>query len=139
MAEENLLRHQVASVHDYGPAMVSREVGEASLPGGTRYYLIFARLEPLRGDLSADQRASLSAKLRLMYKHGMHMHGDLHTGNVLVKADGALVFSDFDLGDDISKNRAHMVNRQLQNELGLIADGMRPRVMTLYGRPRSYV
>ncbi len=49
------------------------------------------------------------------------------------------MFSDFDLGDDISKNRVHMVNRQLQNELGLIADGMRPRVMTLYGRLRSYV
>ena len=132
-AEKNLVRHLTASLHDYGPAMVSREVGVMSLPE-PRYYLIFEKLAPFSGELTPEQRASLRAKLTLMHERGKHAHGDLHAGNILVKPDGGLVFSDFDLGRDVPRTKP-AANKQLRNELGLI-DELRPQVMQVgYGRP----
>jgi RIO-like serine/threonine protein kinase len=112
--------------------MKSRDVGAMQVPEGERYFLIFKRLAPFKGEPTPEQRADLSAKITLMHKEGKHTHGDLHTGNLLVMPDGKLVFNDFDLGQPISKGAAA---KQLQIELGLVKH-MRPQVMVVgYGRP----
>jgi hypothetical protein len=68
-AATNLLRQQTREhPRGYGPPMKSRDVGAMQVPEGERFFLIFKRLAPFKGEPTPEQRADLSAKITLMHK-----------------------------------------------------------------------
>ena len=97
--KENLRRQELASVHGYGPLLLS-----SGAIGKSQKYIVTEKLHPVL-TLTKEDRETLQNQLVDMHTYGGHMHGDIHFGNILRTTTGEARWSDFDLGQSVRSSK----------------------------------